>query len=515
MTNPNNKIIIKDITSKITNSREEFLKNSKIRKPFIFKGYKTEEDRIKDVVYNNRLLYNLPDYPDTQHLKKEKTPDPSDNIIYNFNLNLPRGSKTINPYDTYNKEVTENNSNSNILKEKNNENNYNNTNNNFSKFKYNCSSLRRISTIEKNKYNDLIKKNLIYQPQMRFTARTDLERVFDNLNLISLNEKDRRIIEKQLTNIDLYKYKKPQELLNIQNNNQVEDENKLEEKKYKILPNPIIEDHKKESEKAKNERLLYGKKKLYFEPKNNNNKLWARKENLNNEAKKILSSYHYKTHFKAAEEAQFNIKKKAQSMDKELNTYLMIPNIFHTENNELYSKKKKKLKINKNKYSFNLDYNVLDKTKDIFNFGQDLYKDDEEEIYYKDYNQLSKIYNNNPMFENSNKIKTNVDSLKSLSLLAFKNNEKTLVTENEEKTEEDDDQSINLINNRYNWGNKNSNLVDDVNIHNTAKTILGECNIYSSKSKFNNSFLKSRAGKTMITKGLSINEFLKKHSLNE
>jgi ribosomal protein S13 len=89
-----------------------------------------------------------------------------------------------------------------------------------------------LSETEKNKYNDLIKKNLIYQPQMRFTARTDLERVFDLLNYKSLRENDRYIIEKQLTKIDLYKYKKPTELMNLQNkkNKKEEYEHKTEEK---------------------------------------------------------------------------------------------------------------------------------------------------------------------------------------------------------------------------------------------------------------------------------------------
>ena len=88
MKNPEYKIVINDISSKVTNPREELMKEteSKIRKPFIFKGYKSEADRIKDVVYNNRLLYNLPDYPDTQseRLHKEKSSINSNNIKYNL-----------------------------------------------------------------------------------------------------------------------------------------------------------------------------------------------------------------------------------------------------------------------------------------------------------------------------------------------------------------------------------------------------------------------------------------------
>ena len=115
------------------------------------------------------------------------------------------------------------------------------------------------------------------------------------------------------------------------------------------------------------------------------------------------------------------------------------------------------------------------------------------------------------MFD-SKKIKPNPEFMRNLSEMAFKKTE----NKGEEKSEEYDDKSIN-INDRYNLDNqdKTSYLVNDENIHDTAKLILGECKLYNSKSKFNNSFLKSRTGKTMITKGLSINDFLKKYCLSE
>ena len=276
MKNPEYKIVINDISSKVTNPREELMKEteSKIRKPFIFKGYKSEADRIKDVVYNNRLLYNLPDYPDTQseRLHKEKSSINSNNIKYNFNINAPKRYNTINSNDDIHSLIK---TNEHILSYKKNDSTNtsdNNTKTTFLNFKNNQSSLRKLSETEKNKYNELIKKNLIYQPQMRFTARTDLERVFDLLNYKSLRENDRYIIEKQLTKIDLYKYKKPIELMNLQNtkNKKEEYEHKTEDKKYNVLPNPLIEEEKKQIEKIQKEKLLYGKKNLYYEPNNNN-----------------------------------------------------------------------------------------------------------------------------------------------------------------------------------------------------------------------------------------------------
>ena len=48
-----------------------------------------------------------------------------------------------------------------------------------------------------------------------------------------------------------------------------------------------------------------------------------------------------------------------------------------------------------------------------------------------------------------------------------------------------------------------------------SSKVLGMCNIYSTKSKFNNTSLKARTGKTMITKGMSVQEFEKKYNLQE
>ena len=110
MTHPGNEIVVQDNT-KVESCREDLMKESKIPKPFIFKGYKTEKDRIEDTVRNNRYLYNLPDYVDVKQKKKEKQ-----NVLF-----ASAGEKTL-----------------------------------------------------RNKLPKIIKDNIIYQPQMRFKPRTDL-----------------------------------------------------------------------------------------------------------------------------------------------------------------------------------------------------------------------------------------------------------------------------------------------------------------------------------------------------
>ena len=62
MNNPQTKIEIKEYEERINNPKTEMSEEKEIQKPFIFKGYTTEEDRIKDSVKRNRYLFNLPDY---------------------------------------------------------------------------------------------------------------------------------------------------------------------------------------------------------------------------------------------------------------------------------------------------------------------------------------------------------------------------------------------------------------------------------------------------------------------
>ena len=56
-------------------------KEKEIQKPFIFKGYTTEEDRIKDAIKRNRFLFNLPDYDDETN-KNEKKEEENPKINY-------------------------------------------------------------------------------------------------------------------------------------------------------------------------------------------------------------------------------------------------------------------------------------------------------------------------------------------------------------------------------------------------------------------------------------------------
>ena len=64
-----------------------------------------------------------------------------------------------------------------------------------------------------------------------------------------------------------------------------------------------------------------------------------------------------------------------------------------------------------------------------------------------------------------------------------------------------------IINNKLYYKNTQFDLI--------SQKVLQMCNIYSPKSKFNNTSHKSKGGKTMITKGMTVGEFEKKYNIQE
>ena len=265
MTLPEHIIKVRDLTSKALNSKEELLRSGKMKKPFIFKGYKTETDRIKDTVKNNKYLYNIFENSEPDNLNNEKKED-----VFNFNVQNPN------------------------------------------------KLIRRASMVmspEKLKY--ILKNDGIIQPQMRFKPRTDLERVYDALNGRYFSGDERGILKRQLKNIGLFSYEKKKDVMrkvsllngkdeNIDNSNEEEDEDEdliKNKRTYQIKPQNIVQEDKKEDKIKKD---IYGDGKVYYTPKHFEYKPWIRNKHLNSEAERILKEFHIKTHFKGAEEIAEN-----------------------------------------------------------------------------------------------------------------------------------------------------------------------------------------------------------------
>ena len=263
MTSPEHQIIVRDISDKALNAREEILRNGKIKKPFIFKGYTTESDRIKDTIKKNRYLYNI---SESEPIKTEINNKTKEEDVFDFNIQNP--SKI----------------------------------------------MRRASFVmPPHKLKYILKNDIIIQPQMRFKPRTDLERVYDALNGRYFKNDEKAVLERQLKNIGLYSFDRRKDLVKkvslLNGSDKIildssdEDEENETKREYEIKPNPIIPEEKKEEKVKKN---IYGDGNVFYVPKNYQYKPWMRNQNLNSEAEFMLKEFHVKTHFKAAEEIAEN-----------------------------------------------------------------------------------------------------------------------------------------------------------------------------------------------------------------
>ena len=111
--------------------------------------------------------------------------------------------------------------------------------------------------------------------------------------------------------------------------------------------------------------------------------------------------------------------------------------------------------------------------------------------------------------------------MKILKNIAFK--KKKNEHDNFNKAEDDEEKNIKHKNNKKgnNYGEDNNVIIKNklyyknTQFDKITSEILGMCNIYSTKSKFNNTVHKSKGGKTMITKGMTVGEFEKKYNLQE
>ena len=457
MTNPESIIEHKDITEKVINTRaelinERFADNPEKNRPLVFRGYISEADRIKDVIKQNKYLYYLPDY---EKIKQEK-----------------KRLKALSQDNNASKTFDQNNINR-VLNSK-----YT-INNDTDRF-----SINNPENINASKSS---KKNTIFQPTMRYKPRTDLERVYDILNGYNYNQASRDIIERQLKSINLYDYKK----------NSINEGGK-EESRILKRPRFLSKSLQRKTKKRKNVNSLYKMNHVYYNPDKSSYKPWQRREDLNTEAYGFLSSYHYKTHFKAAEEIAESDYKTNNKGNNNLNSVFLLPNLLP----KYY--KPRSIKTENN----------MEEREDPFKFGEDNSSSENSE----DYEDFDKNYN--PIIH---KPKTVGDpkTMEILTKIAFRQKKGT--GQMDFKNEQEEQKIVRKI---KKTGNKNYTEDNNVIINNKlyykntqfdqiSHKILEMCNIYSPKSKFNNTVHKSKGGKTMITKGMTVGEFEKKYNIQE
>ena len=210
--------------------------------------------------------------------------------------------------------------------------------------------------IERNNINKLLNEKYgLINPD-------SLERVYDALNGYNYDQASRDIIERQLKSINLYDFKK-----NITLNEPGKGEGRPIFKRQRFLSKSL----QRKGKKRKNVNSLYKMNNVYYNPNKSIYKPWQRREDLNTEAYGFLSSYHYKTHFKAAEEiAESNYR--ANKGNNNPNSVFLLPNLLPK-----YYKPRVKTENN------------LDEKEDPFKFGED-YSSSE---YSEDYEDFEKNYN--------------------------------------------------------------------------------------------------------------------------
>ena len=477
MTNPNSMIEYKDITEKVTNTRvelmnEQFANNPEKKRPLVFRGYITEADRIKDTVKNNKYLYYLPDY---EKIKQEKK----------------KLKKSFSPYKTISKIV-------NLKSCSLNKNKINQRNKSININDFLSSPNRTIShkdTVTNKSAND-IKNSLISQPTMRYKPRTDLERIYDVLNTYHCDENPKQIIEMQLKTIHLYDYKKPNNSLNDAEKEDNADTN-LQTKRDIFNKNFLSKSIKKNKNQKKIN--LYKINRIYYNPKIFGYKPWQRREDLNEGAYALLNSYHYKTHFKAAEEiAESNYKYDK----KNKNSVFLLPNL----NPKKYEYKPHKTEDSEEK-------------KSPFNFEEEEEENTSEN--YEDYEEFDKQFNPNMQ---KKKDVLDPEAMKILTKIAFKIKKPNHNLKSEEIEENEENQNLKKF--IKNKGKRNFSENNNVIIKNKlyykntqfdkiTNEVLEMCNVHSTKSKFNNTIHKAKGGKTMITQGMTVKDFEKKYRLQE
>ena len=417
--------------------------------------------------------------------------------------------------------------------------------------------LEEISQIKKRKEKERKKKNRpkLIQPSMRFTARTDLERVYDILRKREILYDEEKIVKNQLIkmgfashNIDSEDIDDKDEdseniFINLNNNNIKKDALTDEEKYKKELHNKIIQQRKSMIKKRK---FLLDVD--HFKKIDNSN------------AKGLRGELYQRTHFKTMENLSLfrtstinhNIFKKWKMEDEEKQQNIKIKNINNynnllngtftsnyptLNNNKNYERKmslKKKPKEFRKKNALDNEKSN-DKKNDFFNFYKsikNIYNNKDENTYRDNlsYNQKKRfnlignkkileeleitkeIANSNPLLFNLNfnNVKNdNInspwsrDQLKILKKMAFEKNENL-----------DDFYSHPFLKNEYEDLKKEENIIIDgkefkkSETYKIADKILKKCHYNENKIKY-----KPYEGGLMFTNGLTIKEFEAKYGL--
>jgi hypothetical protein len=348
--------------------------------------------------------------------------------------------------------------------------------------------------------NNIIRNNSIsstnidkyLQPIMKFKPRTDLERIFDSINLNYYGKIDRNVINEQLKSLGLvtvYNEKSPT----------LQDEYSLLREKLKVNPeilNYLIKEKRrlekgprtKEIDEAINNMeniininkgILSDNKKTSYISKSQKAKDFRNKRrNMKNFlAKNILSEYQRKTHFKALCTCSLEIsdshQKKSMNLENNKDLINRSEDKYYSYNNTLYNTK------------------IKDNDDSIKNWKCNCINLCKKQFHKK------KQYSNQELDYLKNLFTRQIDTRGPFGggLNAHKKN-----NEDDELNKYLRHANIILVNGKY--YNKND-------LKGISNAVLKECNFIRKCFEAEN----AGEGKTMITRGMTVNEFTKKYGL--
>lgn len=328
---------------------------------------------------------------------------------------------------------------------------------------------------EKNKFEEKekAKKDNYLQPTMKFRPRTDLERIFDTINLNYFGKISKNLVNEQLKSLGLLKVYSNKKNSNIQNEYSllreklkvnpetldylIKEKQRLEQgpktkEIHELINNMdnIIQINKEIKTDKINKEMMFGNS-----SENKEKKYKIKRKNLNNFlAKNILGEYQKKTHFKAL---------CTYSLDLEDNNY-----------------KDKKI----------VRYNSLD--------NLDYFKNDNDIAPYqfKKKFKRDKLYSPNKM----NYLRHLFNSEEKKPEIQKPEKDRRIIEMEAEQNKLLRRQNNVLINGKY-YNKKDLKGISDA--------LLKKCNYVSKHFEPKN----SGNGKLMFTRGMTVNEFAKKYGL--
>ena len=391
------------------------------------------------------------------------------------------------------------------------------------------------------------KEPKLIQPSMRFTARTDLERVYDVLKKREHLFEEEKIVRKQLEQIGFSTHI-------IDDEEDDDDEYGQEKEDFFHANNNINEEFMTDEERNKKE--IHDK--IIQERKNMINKRkfllhLNHSKNSSNKVKHLREELYQRTHFKAMENLSMfrtstidhNIFRNWRKKDKENQHNLKIKNIFDYNNTlynntESYSQKLNKMSLRKRstyddlKNNFNIKstdyikYNnnlkvIPKKNEDIFHkpskktIDNEKYNLTENKKMLEDLEITKEIATSNPLLYNLNFNSIKNDNINPPWSLDQLNTVKKMAFQKEKMRDIQEETFPNNMFGRNDFEDlrKEENVIIDgkeykkSDIYEIADKVLQKCHYNGNKVKYK----RNEGGGLMFTNGLSVKEFEAKYGL--